>query len=131
MKEMYKSASLNSLNLQPTSATSVLTLTANPDVKPSSFSKITRRMAIIPTPNRLARLVTSARNQPSINENASVMSTILSTDKSIHLNNNNKSSLHRKQNSSEMLDVVDNQSNHDDHNKNSEDDDNLFDAFIC
>ena len=99
MKEMYKSASLDSLNLQPTSATSVLTLTANPDVKPSWFSKITRRMAIIPTANRLARLVTSARNQPSINENASVMSTILSTDKSIHLNNNNKSSLHRKQNS--------------------------------
>ena len=54
MKEVYKSASLDPLNLQTTSATSILTITANPDVKPILFSKITRRLAIIPTPNRPA-----------------------------------------------------------------------------
>ena len=46
---MYKTASLDSLNLPTTSATSVLKSTTNPEVKPSSFSKLARRVAIIPT----------------------------------------------------------------------------------
>ena len=55
---MYRSASLDSLSL-PASAASVWTSTANPAVQPSAVPKQTRRIAIILTPNRPARLIES------------------------------------------------------------------------
>ena len=105
---MYKTASLDSLNLPRTLATSVLKSTTNPEVKPSSFSKLTRRVAIIPAPNRPVGPVTSGRTQSSINANIPLMNTIVTTDKSIDLHTNKKFLLRRKQNSAELLHVVDN-----------------------
>ena len=49
---------MDSLSLL-TSAASVWTSTANPDVQPSAVPKQTRRVAIILTPNRPARLIES------------------------------------------------------------------------
>ena len=43
-----------------------------------------------------------------------MMNVILTTDKSIDLHTNEKFSPHRKQNSAELLLVVDNRTNHDD-----------------
>ena len=128
---MYKSVSLDSLNFQTISATSVLISTTNTELKSSLSSKLTRCMAIIPTPNRPAKPVTSARVRSSINDSTFMMNTMRNTDKSIDLNTNKKFSLSRKQNSSELLDIVDNHSHNVDHNKNSDDDDSLFDTFIC
>lgn len=110
---------------------SVLTSTANPEVQYSYFSKLARRMAIIPTPNRPARSLTSAKVQSCINENKSITNTIATTDKHLDSNDSRKVSLSRKQESLEQLNVDDNQSVHEDHNKEEDDQDNLFDRFIC
>ncbi|CAF1098583.1 unnamed protein product [Rotaria sordida] len=128
---MDKSASLDSLNLQTISTTSVLTSTANPDVKPSSFSKLTRRMAIIPTLNRPVRLLTSAKIQSCINEDTSMMNINIDTDKHLDSGDKNHFLLGNKQNSSELFDIVDNRSNQVHQNKDEENEDNLFDTFIC
>ncbi|CAF4368938.1 unnamed protein product [Rotaria sp. Silwood2] len=127
---MHKSASLDSLNLRTTSTTSVLTSTANPDVKPSSFSKLTRRMATIPTPNRPVRLLTSAKIRSCINEDSSMLTTNVDTNK--HLDSRDKSHalLGSKQNSSELLNIVDNRSNQEDQNKDEEDEDNETEALF-
>ncbi|CAF4423872.1 unnamed protein product [Rotaria sp. Silwood2] len=128
---MHKSASLDSLNLQTNSTTSVLTSTTNPEVKPSAFFKLTRRMEIIPTPNRPLRLSTCAKIQSCINEDTSMMNTIVDTKKHVDSDNHDHVLLGSKQNSSERLNVVDNQSNHEERNKDEQDEDNLFDTFIC
>ena len=128
---MHKSASLDSLNLQTISTTSVLTSTTNPEVKPSSFSKLARRFAIIPTPNRPVRLSTAAKIQSCIKEDISMMNTVVDTDKNDDSDANNHILLGSKQNSSELLNIVDNQSNQEDHDKDDQDEDNLFDTFIC
>ncbi|CAF3197337.1 unnamed protein product [Rotaria sp. Silwood2] len=127
---MHKSASLDSLNLRTTSTTSVLTSTANPDVKPSSFSKLTRRMATIPTPNRPVRLLTSAKIRSCINEDSSMLTTNVDTNK--HLDSRDKSHalLGSKQNSSELLNIVANRSNQEDQNKDEEDEDNETEALF-
>ncbi|CAF4840330.1 unnamed protein product [Rotaria sp. Silwood1] len=128
---MYKSTPLDSLNLPTTSTMSVLTSTANPEVQYSSFSKLARRMAIIPTPNRPARSLTSAKVQSCINENTSITNTNTTTDKHLDSDDSKKVSLSRKQESLEQLNIDDNQSVHEDHNKEEDDEDNLFDRFIC
>ncbi|CAF2911701.1 unnamed protein product [Rotaria sp. Silwood2] len=128
---MHKSATLDSLNLQTTSTTSVLTSTTNPDVKPNSFSKPYSRMAILPTPNRPVRLLTSAKIQSCINEGTSMITTNADTDK--HLDSDHKIHflLASEQNSSEVLNKVENPLNQEDQNKDEENEDNLFDTFIC
>ncbi|CAF4791540.1 unnamed protein product, partial [Rotaria socialis] len=128
---MYKSTSLDSLNLPTTSTMSVLTSTANPEVQYISFSKLSRRMAIIPTPNRPVRSLTSVKVQSCINENTSITNTNTTTDKHLDSDDSRKVSLSRKQESLEQLNIDDNQSVHADHNKEEDDEDNLFDIFIC
>ncbi|CAF2033848.1 unnamed protein product [Rotaria magnacalcarata] len=128
---MYKSTSLDSLNLPTASTISVLTSTANPEVQYRSFSKLARRMAIIRMPNRPARSLTSAKAQSCINENTSITKTIVTTDKHVDSDDSKRVSFSRKQESLEQLNTDDNQSVHENHNKEEDDEDNLFDRFIC
>lgn len=128
---MYKSTSLDSLNLPTASTMSVLTSTANPEVQFSSFSKLARRMAIIPTPNRPTSALTSAKVPSCINENTSITNTIITTDKDVDADDNKKASLSHKNEFLEELNINDNQLGQDDHNKEEDDDDSLFDRFIC
>ena len=117
---MYRSASLDSLSLL-TSAASVLTSTANPAVQPSAVPKRTRRVAIIPTPNRPPRLIESDKIVSCFHQ-----------DKPLDSDNNSKHILlNSKQDSTELLNLADNQPAHEDHNKDEEDDNNLCDVFIC
>ncbi|CAF3244078.1 unnamed protein product [Rotaria socialis] len=112
---MYKSTSLDSLNLPTTSTMSVLASTANPEVQYSSFSKS----------------LTSVKIQYCINENTSITNTNTTTDKHLVSDDSKKVSLSRKQESLEQLNIDDNQSVPADHNKEEDDEDNLFDRFIC
>ncbi|CAM4768173.1 unnamed protein product [Rotaria magnacalcarata] len=118
---MNKSASLDSLKL-PTSTSSILTSTVNPATQPSAFPRLTRRIAIIPTPNRPAKIQKSDKVESCINE-----------DKPINSGNNNNQHilLSNKQSSTELLHLANNQSTHEDNNKDEEDEDSLFDIFIC
>ena len=117
---MYRSASLDSLSLL-TSAASVLTSTANPAVQSSAVPKQTRRVAIIPTPNRPPRLIESDKIVSCFHQ-----------DNPLDSDHNSKHILlNSKQDSTELLNLADNQPAHEDHNKDEEDDDNLFDVFIC
>ncbi|CAF4680630.1 unnamed protein product [Rotaria socialis] len=112
---MYKSTPLDSLNLPTTSTMSVLASTANPEVQYSSFSKS----------------LTSVKIQYCINENTSITNTNTTTDKHLVSDDSKKVSLSRKQESLEQLNIDDNQSVPADHNKEEDDEDNLFDRFIC
>ncbi|CAF5098678.1 unnamed protein product, partial [Rotaria magnacalcarata] len=118
---MYKSTSLDSLNLPTASTISVLTSTANPEVQYRSFSKLARRMAIIRMPNRPARSLTSAKAQSCINENTSITKTIATTDKHVDSDDSKRVSFSRKQESLEQLNTDDNQSVHENHNKEEDD----------
>ncbi|CAF3753947.1 unnamed protein product [Rotaria socialis] len=112
---MYKSTPLDSLNLPTTSTMSVLASTANPEVQYSSFSKS----------------LTSVKIQSCINENTSITNTNTTTDKHLVSDDSKKVSLSRKQESLEQLNIDGNQSVPADHNKEEDDEDNLFDRFIC
>ncbi|CAF4610952.1 unnamed protein product, partial [Rotaria magnacalcarata] len=105
---MHKSASLNSLNLQATFTESVLTSTTNQEVKPNQFSKVARRMAIIPTPHRPTNLSTSAKVQSFTTNTSALMNNKVETAKYINSGDNVLKLLDSKKNSLELLNMIDN-----------------------
>ncbi|CAF5170742.1 unnamed protein product, partial [Rotaria magnacalcarata] len=127
---MHKSASLNSLNLQATFTESVLTSTTNQEVKPNQFSKVARRMAIIPTPHRPTNLSTSAKVQSFTTNTSALMNNKVETAKYINSGDNVLKLLDSKKNSLELLNMIDNSSNQGDKNNVDEDEDDPFDTFI-
>ncbi|CAF3717422.1 unnamed protein product, partial [Rotaria socialis] len=89
---MRKAESSASLDLPTTSDHLVLTSTLNPEQEPSSLSKLTRRMDIIPTPNRPQILVNSNVVQPIKADESTLMTTIIATE--AHASSNNNHILH-------------------------------------
>ncbi|CAF1486195.1 unnamed protein product [Rotaria sp. Silwood1] len=127
---MQKSESLGSLNLPTHSENLILTSTFNPASKPSSFSKLTRRMNIIPTPNKPDKLLVSTKTQSCSNEDSSLMNTVISTEKNAGLEDDHVLCDNR-QGTSAITNLIHNQSHPKDHTSDEEGDDNLFDTFIC
>ncbi|CAF4138619.1 unnamed protein product, partial [Rotaria magnacalcarata] len=82
---MKKSESLGSLNLPTSSDHLILTSTLNPAPKLSSFSKLTRLMDIIPTPNRPDKLLVSTKTQSCSKGGSSLMNTVVATEKNAAL----------------------------------------------
>ncbi|CAF4297143.1 unnamed protein product [Rotaria sp. Silwood2] len=127
---MQKSESLGSLNLPTHSENSILTSTFNPASKPSSFSKLTRRMNIIPTPNKPDKLLTSTKTQSCSNEDSSLMNTVITTEKNARLEDDHVL-CDNQQGTSAITNLIHNQSHQKDHISDEEGDDSLFDTFIC
>ncbi|CAF1416217.1 unnamed protein product [Rotaria sordida] len=127
---MQKSESLGSLNLPTNSENLILTSTFNPASKPSSFSKMTRRMDIIPTPNRPDKLLPSTKTQSCSNEDSSVMNTVIATESNTAFEDDHVLCDNR-QDTSVIPNLIHNQSHQKDHTSDEQEDDNLFDTFIC
>ncbi|CAM4847794.1 unnamed protein product [Rotaria magnacalcarata] len=127
---MKKSESLGSLNLPASSEHLILTSTLNPAPKLSSFSKLTRRMDIIPTPNRPDKLLVSTKTQSCSKGGSSLMNTVVATEKNAALDDDHILSDNR-QGTSVIPSLVHNQSHQKDHTSDEEGDDNLFDTFVC
>lgn len=127
---LHKSPSLESLNLQTSSAASVLTSTRNPEVKPNPLSKLTRRMAIIPTPNRPVRLLSNQKHL-HIPEEDSMMYSNLDTDIQVRSDNIHYVSSDVRDHSSELLNVADNQLHLKENMSDRNDKNALSDSFIC
>ncbi|CAF1328474.1 unnamed protein product [Rotaria sordida] len=127
---MQKSESLGSLNLPTNSENLILTSTFNPASKPSSFSKMTRRMDIIPTPNRPDKLLPSTKTQSCSNEDSSVMNTVIATENNTAFEDDHVL-CHNRQDTSVIPNLIHNQSHQKDHTSDEQEDDNLFDTFIC
>ncbi|CAF1519235.1 unnamed protein product [Rotaria sordida] len=127
---MQKSESLGSLNLPTNSENLILTSTFNPASKPSSFSKMTRRMDIIPTPNRPDKLLPSTKTQSCSNEDSSVMNTVIATENNTAFEDDHVLCDNR-QDTSVIPNLIHNQSHQKDHTSDEQEDDNLFDTFIC
>ncbi|CAF2077804.1 unnamed protein product [Rotaria magnacalcarata] len=127
---MRKAESLASLHLPTTSDHFVLTSTLNPEHKPSSLSKLIRRMDIIPTPNRPHKLVKSNVVQPIKADESTLMTTIIATE--AHVSSSNNHVLHENQHDAlEKSNLVHSQQHQRDHKSDTEEDDNTFDSFIC
>ncbi|CAF3176346.1 unnamed protein product, partial [Rotaria sp. Silwood2] len=127
---MQKSESLGSLKLPTNSEDLKLTSTLNPALKPCSFSKLTRRMDIIPTPNRPDKLLASTKTQSCSNEDSSMMNTVVATEQNAALEDDHVLCDNR-QGTSEIPNLIHNESYQKDHTSDEERDDNLFDTFIC
>ncbi|CAF4698308.1 unnamed protein product [Rotaria socialis] len=84
----------------------------------------------LPTTSTMPVLTSTANPESCINENTSITNTNITTDKHLDSDDSKKVSLSRKQESLEQLNIDGNQSVHADHNK-EDDEDNLFDRFIC
>ncbi|CAF4470854.1 unnamed protein product, partial [Rotaria magnacalcarata] len=127
---MRKAESLASLHLPTTSDHFVLTSTLNPEHKPSSLSKLIRRMDIIPTPNRPHKLVKSNVVQPIKADESTLMTTIIATE--AHVSSSNNHVLHENQHDAlEKSNLVHSQQHQRDHKSDTEEDDKTFDSFIC
>ncbi|CAF3770783.1 unnamed protein product [Rotaria socialis] len=127
---MRKAESSASLDLPTTSDHLVLTSTLNPEQEPSSLSKLTRRMDIIPTPNRPQILVNSNVVQPIKADESTLMTTIIATE--AHASSNNNHILHENQHDVlETSNLVHSEQHQLDHKSDTEGDDNTFDSFIC
>ena len=127
---MKKSESLTSFNLPTTSDDLVLTSTLNPEHQPSSLSKLTRRMDIIPTPNRPEKLVKSTVIQPSSIGESSLLTTVIATELHVSSADDNLL-LDNQRNASATSNLVSIQPYQTDHKNEIESDDALFDSFIC
>ncbi|CAF4354066.1 unnamed protein product, partial [Rotaria magnacalcarata] len=126
---MRKAESLASLYLPTTSDHFVLTSTLNPEHKPSSLSKLIRRMDIIPTPNRPHKLVKSIIVQPIKADESTLMTTIIATEP--HVSSSNNHVLHENQHEAlEKSNLAHSQQHQRDHKSDTEEDDNTFDSFI-
>ncbi|CAF2007494.1 unnamed protein product [Rotaria magnacalcarata] len=127
---MKKSESLSSLNLPASSENLILTSTLNPTFKHSSFSNLTRRMDIIPTPNRPVKLSASNKTQLDDIEDSSKKNSLKVAEKNRVTEDDNVLT-DNCQHSSEIPHSFNIQSHQKDHISDEDEDNNLFDKFIC